>query len=334
MQVDAVVTDKGGRHVKDLRAEDFEILEDGRPQQITNFSYVPPEPPPPAQTTAPMAPAQGERRADAPPATPVRLRPEQVRRTIVLVTDDLGLSADSLTRVRQALRTYVDEQMQPGDLVALVRTGSGVGALQGFTADRQQLYAAIERVRWSPSNSGINALAPIFLPPFTIPADRDGPREDLGLRRDLFAVGTLNALSQVISGMGRLPGRKSLVLFSEGFPLATRERGERALRLDPRDRVADAIERLADAANRASVVFYSIDPRGAATTYLTAGDDLATVMLNEGPPGVRRRLANRGHDFADSQESLNYLAQSTGGLFISSNDLPQAVRRALGDEQG
>ena len=40
VQVDAVVTDGDGRHVADLEARDFEILEDGKPQRVTNFSYV------------------------------------------------------------------------------------------------------------------------------------------------------------------------------------------------------------------------------------------------------------------------------------------------------
>jgi hypothetical protein len=40
VQIDAVVTDKSGKQVNDLRPEDFEILEDGRAQKITNFSYV------------------------------------------------------------------------------------------------------------------------------------------------------------------------------------------------------------------------------------------------------------------------------------------------------
>ncbi len=336
VQVDAVVTDKDGRHVTGLHAEDFEILEDGRPQQVTNFSYVSPNLSAPAQPTTPVAMAQDDRRAPVPPATSVRLRPEQVRRTIALVVDDLGLSPESLSYVRRALRAFVDEQMQPNDLISIVRTGSGVGALQSFTVDRQQLYAAIERVRWSSSNSGISALAPIFLPEFTIPADSDGPREDFGFRRDTFTVGTLNTLSQVVNGLRQLPGRKSLVFFSEGFPLITRDRGGggRGGRFELRNRVADAIERLVDAANRASVVFYSIDARGVPMLTLTAADELATVMRIEGAPGVRRRLGNRGTDFADSQESLNYLAQSTGGLFIRNNDLGQAVRRALSDQQG
>ncbi len=56
----------------------------------------------------------------------------------------------------------LNEQMQPNDLVAIVRTSAGMGALQQFTTDKRQLYAAIERVRWYPSGrGGISAFAPI-----------------------------------------------------------------------------------------------------------------------------------------------------------------------------
>ena len=334
VQVDAVVTDKDGRQVVGLGAEDFEVLEDGRPQHITNFLFVPANLAAPAPPAAPGAVAT-DGRAPAPPATPARLRPEQVRRTVVFVVDDLGLSPDSLSRVRRALRAYVDGQMQPGDLVAVVRTASGVGALQGFTADRQQLRAAIERVRWSSSSGGLSSLAPIHLPEHTVRADVDGLHEDLGARRDIFAAGTLNALSQVVAGLRQLPGRKSLVFFSEGFPLVARDRsGGAGGRSERRGRVADAVERIIDAANRASVVLYSVDARGAAATYLTAADELGTVMKYEKEPGVRRRVGNRRADFADTQESLNHLARSTGGLFFRTNDLGDAVRRAIEDQQG
>src|SRR5438128_9713741 len=40
VQTDVVVTDKDGRQITDLKPEDFEILENGKPQNITNFSYV------------------------------------------------------------------------------------------------------------------------------------------------------------------------------------------------------------------------------------------------------------------------------------------------------
>jgi len=48
------------------------------------------------------------------------------------------------------LKKFVDEQMQDGDLVAIIRTGAGIGALQQFTTDKRQLHAAIESVRWNP----------------------------------------------------------------------------------------------------------------------------------------------------------------------------------------
>src|SRR4029079_8918845 len=94
------------------------------------------------------------------PPTPVK--PEQVRRTIALVVDDLTLSYESTYYVRRALKKFVDEQLQDGDLVAIIRTGAGIGALQQFTTDRRQLYAAIERVRWNPIGAGnVGAFAPL-----------------------------------------------------------------------------------------------------------------------------------------------------------------------------
>ncbi|HVQ27186.1 MAG TPA: VWA domain-containing protein, partial [Planctomycetota bacterium] len=136
VQVDAVVTDKSGRHVTDLTAADFEIFEDGRRQEITHCSYVaiPALPAPPPRPADPALPA---------PPVPTRIRPDRVRRTIALVVDDLGLSFRSTIEVREALRKFVDEQMEPGDLVAIVRTRGGIGALQQFTVDKEQLRAAI-----------------------------------------------------------------------------------------------------------------------------------------------------------------------------------------------
>src|SRR5881227_2557408 len=166
VQVDAVVTDKKGNPVTDLRPEDFEIYEDNRPQKITNFSFVSVEPgaqpagtPAPESATAHAHTRTGEAVA---PVPPVHLRPEEVRRTFALVVDDLGLSFESMHFVRNALRKFVDEQMQPGDLVAIILTGAGVGALQQFTSDKRLLYAAIDRVKWnSRGRAGIAAFAPI-----------------------------------------------------------------------------------------------------------------------------------------------------------------------------
>ena len=64
---------------------------------------------------------------------PISLKPKEVKRVIALVVDDLGLSPSSIAQVHSALKRFVDHDIQPGDLVAIVRTGAGVGALQQFT---------------------------------------------------------------------------------------------------------------------------------------------------------------------------------------------------------
>ena len=122
VQVDAVVTDGHGRRVPNLEASDFELLQVGAPQQISYFSYVPEPEPLPAPPPVP----KGQK---APQLAPEPITAAQVRRTIALVVDDLALSFDSIVRVRDALRKFVEQEMQPGDLVAIVRTGGGVALL-------------------------------------------------------------------------------------------------------------------------------------------------------------------------------------------------------------
>ena len=157
VQIDAVITDKNGKIVNDLRADEVQISEDGQQQKVTHFSFVSSEAP--AASETPRATPVNK---NAPPVPPTKLHPEDVKRTIALVVDDLGLSFVSTNYVRRALKKFVDEQMQPGDLVAIIRTSGGIGALQQFTADKRQLYAAIERVKWQLNGrSSIGAFAPI-----------------------------------------------------------------------------------------------------------------------------------------------------------------------------
>src|SRR2546423_6601844 len=91
VQVDAVVTDKSGHLVTDLKPEEVQIFEDGRQQKITHFSYNIIESEKTASPEEKPAPAD----TNAPPLPPTRLRPEDVRRTIALVVHDLGLSSES-----------------------------------------------------------------------------------------------------------------------------------------------------------------------------------------------------------------------------------------------
>ncbi len=321
VQVDAVVTDKSGKVVTDLKPEEIRIMEDGRQQKITNFSYN--------VTESPAAPAAKEKTAavdkNSPAAPPTRLKPEDVRRTIAIVVDDLGLSFESTHFVRSALKKFVDEQMQTGDLVAIIRTGGGMGALQQFTSDKRQLYAAIERVKWnSVGRSGVSAFAPLQPP---TPGDQgpqiDAQNEELNqFREDMFSVGTLGAVSYVVKGLRQLPGRKSILLVSDGFRIYNQEDSSRNYL------ALEKLRRLVDEAGRASVVIYTMNATGLQTLGLTAAD-------NPGSGDVQEMLSNRRNAAFENQGGLDFLAQQTGGIAIkNNNDLAKGIRRVLEDQKG
>lgn len=317
VQVDAVVTDKQGKPVTDLKSSDFEIYEDGRKQHLTNFSFVSTQPESvPAPAVAPAKP-DPKSKAPLPPGPPVRLRPDQVRRTIALVVDDLGLSFESTGSVRDALKKFVDQQMQPGDLVAIIRTGAGMGALQQFTADKRQLYAAIERVRWNMNGrSGVGAFS-------ALGGDASAGGSADELRTEIYSVGTLGALNFVVRGLRELPGRKSVILLSDGFRLFNRDQDSQ--------RVLDSLRRLTDLANRASVVIYTIDARGLQTLMLTAADNVSGQTSQQ----IEEALDARRQEMFDTQQGLQYLAQETGGFGIrNSNDLGRGIKRVLDDQRG
>src|SRR5688572_12905595 len=161
VQVDAVVTDSKGNPVTDLTVDDFELLQDGKPQVITSFEFVDVRSQTVRRGSANPAPVQPRNGPAVPIPPPRALRPQQIRRTIALVVDDLALSFDSITRVRESLKKWVDNEMQPGDLVAVIRTSAGMGSLQQFTADKRVLRAAIELVRFRVGRVGASSFAPL-----------------------------------------------------------------------------------------------------------------------------------------------------------------------------
>lgn len=334
VQVDAIVTDKNGKQVTDLKPEDFEILEDGKPQAISNFAYVAVNSTLPS-TLAPVANPGGKARVLTPAAAP-RLRPEQVRRTMALMVDDIGASFASVDSIRDALKKFVDQQMQPGDLVAIIRTNSGAGVLQQFTSDKRQLYAAIDKVRWTPNKSNrVNAFDPIRQESAAasdsrqIGAEASGKEEVERHREETFAVGTLGAINYVVRGLGDLPGRKSLVLFSDGLKLFAKGQNH--------SRTLDAVRRLTDLANRSSVVIYTIDARGVVPPGAGAEDDFSDIGLRSevNVNKIGQMLDARYQGLFDSRQGLEYLAYNTGGSFLrETNDLSRGVARVMEDQKG
>jgi VWFA-related protein len=345
VQVDVVVTDKNGRPVTDLKAEDFEVVEDGQLQPITHFSFnmigqASTLSTAPANPTA--SPTDKNRKAPPPPP-PVSLRPEQVQRTVALVVDDLCMSFQSTDAVRSALKKFVDEQVQPTDLVAIFRSRGGGGALQQFTSDKSQLYRAINNVHWSPSPLGyscqdmfMTARSDYTLHPpgagksqtFESVASRSARERDEDYSRDIISIGTLGTLRFVLKGLEELPGRKSVVLISDGLPIFSRSGFA--------DRTLNAMQRIINLANRASVVFYTIDVRGVVDPMMiSAADEVLPPNPKSEADEIELIRQERWTAFMRSQEGLNYLAQATGGLFIHNrNDLDGGLRRALDDQSG
>jgi VWFA-related protein len=314
VQVDAVVTDSRDRRVGNLQAADFELLQDGKPQKITNFSYVSAKPDGGSATehrAAQAKPVKGE----VPPPPPV-LQPTEVRRTLALLVDDLGLAGESIPPVRSAIKNFIDEQMRPGDLVAIVRTGAGMGALQQFTTDKRLLYAALERVKYGQSRVGVSSFAPLG-------SGVRGGAAINHLREETFAMGSLDAIRFVVNAMSGFPGRKSVVLFTENIRLIFQG--------IPDVMVNQAVQQLTDAASRASVVIHAIDPRGMINTDVTAADDTTHMSSRR----VSRVPAQRQTEVIRTEDGMFVLAEETGGLFLhDANDLAGSLRKAAEDGDG
>lgn len=342
IQLDVTVTDKEGRPVTDLSPDDFEIQENGRTRTISNFSFIG------AGPNANTEPAMARTRNTpvGPPVPPARVRSEQVHRTFALVVDDLGLSFDSMHRVPDALRKFVDQSMQPGDLVAIIRTGGGTGTLQQFTTDKAVLHAAIDKIRWTAVGRGRSgAFTPLrgaeSIPPSTAQlgagrADGDAPKIDPteanaieeasvdNLAHESYTVGTLGALNYVVRGLREMPGRKSLVLFSDGFQINTSRGTE-----NPHTK--EAMRRLTDLCNRSSVVLYTITATGVVPIGPTAADDMSSISTRN----VERIRSNRSQEVFDTESGLVYLARETGGLALNNtNELGDGLRRIVADQNG
>ncbi|HEY0458020.1 MAG TPA: VWA domain-containing protein [Pyrinomonadaceae bacterium] len=337
IQVDVTVTDAKGNIVKDLKPGDFEIYENGEKQPITNFAFI-------SNLRTKPEPAEKNKNAIPVPVPPTTLRAEQIRRIFALVVDDLSLSFESAARTRGALKKFVDEQMQAGDLVAIIRTGAGIGALQQFTSDKRQLYAAIERVKWNPSGRGkLSAFTP-FEPTGNeirkASGDTEVDDEDLKVEKDFlggfegfqgstFSTGTLGALKYIVGGMGELKGRKSIVLFSDGFPVFSMTENS----LEGSARVADFLKQVAALANRFEVVFYTIDVRGLQTTEFDVRDRIAEADPRKMGQIISDKTNEREAELFDSQDGLVYLAKKTGGMaFLNQNDMTGNLARILNDQ--
>ncbi len=303
VQVDATVTNSKDEPVMDLKAEDFIILQDGKPQEITNFSFVMTRKP---STALSKKTVLESRESIAPPPPPAPIRREKVRRSIAMVVDDFGLSYESIGHVRDSVKKWIGEEMQPNDLVSLMMTGGGEGALQQFTNDKRMLYAAVDRIQYNAaSRVGVTGLSGLS----------GGDQE----RKLAYTKFTIQSILDVINGLKDLPGRKDLILFSESMDIMFEDGGMS----QGRDlHMKEMLQRTVDAANKSAIVIHAIDPRGV----------IGFVSAEQ----------SSGADFAQLSTQLNatragmaQLVQDTGGLFIHDrNRIDRALVTVVDDGDG
>jgi VWFA-related protein len=326
VRIDAVVTDRDGRTVPNLTAADFEVRQDGKLQSVTFAQFMPVLTGPAPTAGVSMS---GSRAASAPVITPSSVKREEVQRTIALVVDDLGLSFESFYGMQKSLHTFVDRELRPGDLVALVRTGGAGGGLQPFTTDRRVLHSVIDGLRWNgQSRNGVEPFVPINSWDTFGGSGRGGevtisPTDFKSvdrLRASMSGAGTLGALNLVVRGARELPGRKAIILVSDGFQILEGD--------GPESRVRLALDGVVEQATRSGVVIYALDARGLQTAGFQAGDNIK----NQGESGVRNFGGDRTRFLRDTQEGMAYLAEQSGGFAVmNTNDLAWGLGRITDD---
>ena len=341
VNIDVMVKDKKGKYVSDLKAEDFTIVENGVPQKIEFFD----------------APLMGNETKTAAPSTATAAAattpPSSAPRNYVaLVIDSQSTDITNLKQVREGTLKYIREQITENDIVALLSVTNGLRMLQPFTQDKGKLIAALENAGLNPSSKNFeqkDIAGNIELrreqlagsTPATITSVAAGSEaakrmiaervlaQFIQLRTALSLQQSrpvLAALAAIAEGLRPIPGKKTLVLFSQGF-------------VSPA--VLDwQVQSTIDIANRANVAIYIIDSAGLRAGAPASGSLVPSSPL-AGVSGItnqeQRIRAVGGETVFDNvrQEGqgrefdiLYRISGDTGGRFFKgNNDISQGLER-------
>src|SRR5216684_4284435 len=350
---DAVVTDKDGKVVTGLGAQDFTLLEDGKPQKVTTVSF---------EQAAELARALRSRRGNLPPNVTTS-RPEYRMppgAPVVVLLDALNTPIRDQGRVRMELLKYLDTQLQPGQPIAVYTLARSLRLLQDFTDDPALVKAAVQS--FNPTVSLELQLSDVNqrLPQLSGARPDSGvrsPNRDAGVFIDRMAdfyndqasltidmrVGmTLTAFRAVAQAVSGLPGRKSLIWVSGSFPIATYTRiikhsadGDN----DP-NRVAfnelyeDRIRETTSVLTDARLAVYPVDARGLIGQLLggaeTTGLSARGTLVGDAEYAQSLQLASEL--LQDKQATMKQVAGDTGGkFFINQNELDHSVALSVQD---
>lgn len=336
VEVQVVVTGRGGAPVEGLTEGDFTVLENGKRQKIAFFAA----PPARAAVAAPR---------DALPPGIFTNRPEYMasrpRGVTAIVLDVLntGRGADQYF-ARSALMRFL-RGLQGDELVGVYVLGNGIRVIHDFSDDPASLARMAQRVRneWPAGGASQEE---------TMRAEADllaqvaGVAEleaSLGAMGELHAIQvetrirmTLQQLEMIGEHLAGVPGRKAMVWLSAGMPMLTMRpspmAGPDGHKLPYYESFAGRYARTAERLGEANVAVYPVDARG-----LRIGNDtpLYQPNLGRGGGGVDRAMWMRDWQAVPAQEtfsSMQYLAEATGGRALyNSNDLEGGLRQAADD---
>jgi VWFA-related protein len=333
--VRVIVRDADGRPVRNLTKGDFQILDDGKPQVITQFSA---EGPPATPVSAPVAEKAGAG------IKPSAAAPQVANRFVALYFDDLVMKFEDIARVREAAEKYLQTSIQPADRVALY-TSSGQGNLD-FTADHDKLEEALLRLHpvglFGPTALDCPDLSdyeaylideandPTALEIATQkvidcqcggdPANCYMPDQKAKMAAKMRWMAaqqqeltSLRGLQGLVRRLSVMPGQRVIVFVSRGF-ISQRQ--------------TQMISQIIDRAVRAGVVVNSLDVRGL-YTLIPGGDASERGHVLPGPllgqlDQIQMSAAQQDADV------MAEMADGTGGVFFQNNNDMNAGFRTVG----
>ena len=315
VEVDAMVTDRTGNFVRDLKKEDFQVLEDGRPQSITTFGLV----------DIPIERLQRPLGAALPiePDVKTNERPFDGR-VYVMVIDDFHTGFGRTERVKRAAKQFIQRNLGSNDLMAVVHTAGGANSGQEFTSNKRLLVAAVDKTMGRKLRSATAEMTEEYYRTRGMP--QTGPlRDPSDQERTYNARAALDTLKNVADWFGGVHGRRKSILFvSEGIDYNIVD----VFNNQGASTVLDATREAIASATKSNVSIYGIDPRG----LTTMGDEEIEIGAYPDDPTVGVNSQSLQNELRMSQDSLRVLSEETGGFAaVNRNDLATAFDRIVQD---
>jgi len=321
VEVDVVVTDRQGNLVRDLKKEDFQVLEDGKNQAVTNFTLV----------DIPIE------RYDRPLFTNVPIEPDVKTnerpfdgRVYVMVIDDLHTRFGRSICVKAAARQFIERRLGANDLMAVVHTSGPADGNQEFTSNKRLLLAAVEKTQGRKLDSATVNKTAEYNRTRDMRQQGDALNDPDDAERAFNARNTLETLKNVAQWFSSVRGRRKSILFvSEGIDYDINDiipaNGSNHYSAST---ILAATRDVISAATRSSVSIYGIDPRG----LTDLGDESIEIQsypddtsLGIGPGSLQNELRL-------SQDSLRVLSDETGGFaIVNRNDVMGGFDRIVSD---